>query len=142
MGNEAIFHVGIKALIFNDKNEVLVLNHSNAEIPFWDLPGGRIQLNQDEEDTLLREIEEELGINKKGITIGKLFDASISNLKTTDGTIHLMLLTYLCKLKRHDNFKLSDEHSEWRWCSIDKAKELLKIKFHKNFIEKLEKFKK
>ncbi len=143
MAKETVFHIGIKALIFNERKEVLVLRAGPAELKyqkteFWDLPGGRIQEGSDIKDTLLREIEEELGVSGREIEIGDLFDASMANFKaSSDPPLSLMLVTYVCRLKGKHEFKLSDEHSEHRWARIDEAKRLLSNKFAPSFIEKL-----
>lgn len=145
MEKDSEFQIGIKALIINKRGEVLLLKSGEKErkyagMDFWDLPGGRIKVGFGIEDTLRREVNEELGISGEEIEIGDLFDATISNFK---GSLRLkelllMLIIYKCKLKRTMEFRLSDEHSDWRWVPIDEAKELLKIKFAKNFIDKLD----
>ena len=61
MGREEKFEIGIKALITNARNEILVLRAGEAELryekrDFWDLPGGRIQAGYDIKGTLIREI--------------------------------------------------------------------------------------
>lgn len=47
--NEQKFHVGVKALIMNDNNEILILKTNPKEAghfhpEHWDLPGGRIKI--------------------------------------------------------------------------------------------------
>ena len=71
------------------------------------------------------------------------FDASVSNLKIPVGNeiFGLILFVYLCKFKEEKEFNLSFEHTEYKWCSIDEAKELLGVKFPKSFIDKLDDFK-
>ncbi len=142
---DADFRIGIKALIMNEKNEMLLLNSGPAErkhsdVDFWDFPGGRIKQEDGIDATLRREVEEELGISRKDVDIGKLFDATISNFKALkDRNVYLMLLVYLCKLKSKKlKFRLSDEHSEHRWVPIGEAKKLLSVKYSKSFVEKLD----
>jgi len=40
-----------------------VLLHTTSEDPFWNLPGGRAELNEDTEQTIAREMKEELNID-------------------------------------------------------------------------------
>ncbi len=143
--NEQKFHVGVKALILNDKNEILILKANPEElktrkIPHWDLPGGRIKGNDSIEETLLKEVEEELGTRK--IKILDHFDTHVSNLTIPieNETVSLLLIVYKCKLL-DNKIKLSFEHLEYMWCNIDEAKELLKVKFANSFIEKLDSLK-
>jgi len=144
---EQEFHIGIKALIKNEKGEMLLLKSGPAEqkhtqVEFWDLPGGRIKTGHSISDTLKREVEEELGISGQNVEIGKVFDATISNFKASHGkNVGLMLIAYNCKLNGKQDFKLSDEHSEWKWVKIEDAKKLLSTKFAKNFIDRLDELK-
>lgn len=137
---EQKFHVGVKALILNDKNEILILKkESNDERPeHWDLPGGRIKEGDSAEMTLRKEIVEEIGIRDDEIDIKRQFHAGSSKPEIySDKEIRLVLIVYLCDI--HNNkFVLSNEHSEFRWASINEAKILLSIKFNKEFIEKLD----
>ncbi len=141
---EQKFHVGVKALIVNERNEILVLKANPKELKggsqtHWDLPGGRIKEGSNIGNTLLAEVKEELGVGD--IKIGELFDAVVSNIKIPDGEekVGLLLLVYLCRLSPNQNkFKLSFEHTEYKWVNVQEAKELLSYKFPKNFIEKLD----
>ena len=139
--NEEKFHVGVKALIVNDANKILILKTNPKEAghyhpEHWDLPGGRIKINDSIEETLRKEIEEELGIS--AIEILELFDTHISNLKIPAGgeMVGIFMVIYKCKIP-DEKIKLSFEHLEYKWVSVDKAKELLKVKFANSFIEKL-----
>ena len=145
---EEKFFIGVKALIKNGKNEILILKSGPLELEstkrtkiFWDLPGGKIRKGEQVEETLRREIVEELGIDGSKLQILDIFDASISNIKISHGEeIPLMLITYLCKLPENENnFKLTLEHSEYKWVDIEEARELLSDKFNKAFIDKLDK---
>ncbi len=54
--------IAVRALIFNEKNEVLVVQHRNSS--FWALPGGKIEDTRKEDlhSCIKREIFEELGV--------------------------------------------------------------------------------
>jgi len=147
MEEAAEFNIGIKALITNDKNEILLLKAGHEEtkhtkIDFWDFPGGRIKQGYGIEDTLRREVEEELGIPGEDIKTESIFDATISNFKQLHGRLFLMLIVYKCRLLGSKKFKLSNEHSECKWLPIDEAKKLLGTKFPKSFTDKLDELKK
>ena len=146
--NEQKFHVGIKALILNDKNQILLLKANPAELRgnktvHWDLAGGRIKEGDSVEATIKKEIEEELGVDGNCAQVIRPFDGSISNIKIPigDEKYGLVLFVYLCKLHTTQEFKISEEHTEWKWASIDEAKELLSYKFAKSFIGKLDELK-
>ncbi len=144
--DEQKFHVGVKALIANRKNQILVLETNPEDSPssphHWDLPGGRLKEGDSIEQGLYRELEEEIGTN--GIDILELFDACIANYKipAKDEIVGLLLIIYKSKLHdENQNFKLSFEHLQYKWVSIEEAKELLKVKFPNSFLEKLDSLK-
>lgn len=145
MDNEEKFEIGVKALIVNEKNEILVLKAGAAELryekrDFWDLPGGRIQIGFGIKETLEREIEEELGISGKAVSIINIFDAGISHFKVlrNEERLSLMLVVYKCRLIGKHEFKLSEEHSEYKWANKEETKYLLKTKFSEEFIKRLD----
>jgi len=143
MVDEAKFHIGIKAMILNDRNEILLLRSGPEEtkhtrVEYWDFPGGRIKEGHGIEQTLRREITEELGIPGEKLEISGIFDATISNFRMSHGeNVLLMLLVYRCRLPGKHEFRLSDEHSEWKWTDIGKAKGVLGVKYPQVFLDKL-----
>jgi len=144
---ERKFHVGIKALILNDKNELLVLKTNPAELKggkpvHWDLPGGRIKEGDSVEATLRKEVEEELGVDGSELEIMRPFDAVLTEMEIPvgDEKVGLVLFTYLCNLPKKD-FRLSFEHVELRWAALEEAKKLLLFKFGKDFVDKLDSLK-
>jgi ADP-ribose pyrophosphatase YjhB (NUDIX family) len=57
--------ITVRALLFNEKNELLVVQHRKSN--FWALPGGKIEesLKEDLKSCVIREMFEELGIKIK-----------------------------------------------------------------------------
>ena len=56
------FLVGVTGVILNDKNEVLLVNHSYRDGDNWSLPGGDIKGGEHPKEGLEREIKEETGL--------------------------------------------------------------------------------
>lgn len=141
--NEKKFHVGVKALIRDERGRILILKANPKELKggkaHWDLPGGRIKEGDTTEQTLRTEIKEELGIDGSALEIFKNFDTSISNMEIPIGNekYGLVLMVYLCGLKKKQ-FSLSNEHTEYKWATPDEASNLLAVKFSKSFIERLQ----
>lgn len=139
MANEDVFHLGIKALIRNKQGKFLVLHanpkyNSGVTPDHWDLPGGRAQKGDSIEETLHREVKEEIGVET--IKIIKLLDASLSKIRIINGQFGLILFTYLCSMEETDHVTLTDdEHTEYRWCSPNEAAELLRTKFSDTLVE-------
>lgn len=62
--------IGAGIILLNSNNEVLLLlRDDRVDIPFpnmWDIPGGKVEVNEDPEFAVRREINEELGIANLG----------------------------------------------------------------------------
>ena len=141
--NEEIFHLGVKALIRNNKGEILLLEN-NSEISkstiseHWDLPEGRLEKGDSLEKALRREVKEEIGIRK--IKIGNLLDASVSKIRIVSGknSFGLILFTYTCYIVDKSEVKLTDdEHVSFKWFKPSEAGKLLSVKFSDSLAEKV-----
>jgi len=142
--NEKKFHVGIKALVRNENDEILLLEVNPEELRgnthgiYWDLPGGRIKEGDSVEATLKKELEEELGYTDE-ISEIQLFHGSISNIEIPvgDEKYGLVLFVFTCKINSHHKIELSFEHANYKWANRDEAKKLLSIKFSRDFTDKI-----
>src|SRR3990167_6092163 len=150
MSKNIKFYIGVKALIMNSKNEVLLLKAAPPEtkfekkqtdasgrqyaVEFWDFPGGRVKEGATLEDTLIQECEEEIGV--KSLQIDGIFHAVISNFMIKDSATEkspLALIIYKTKVDITKKISLSCEHSEYKWFSPQEAKKLLLTKYPESF---------
>lgn len=60
-----MYRKGVAALIINNKQEFLLVNLLSFEEKYFAIPGGGSDQNESLEDTVYREIKEELGIDKE-----------------------------------------------------------------------------
>ncbi|MFA6602727.1 MAG: NUDIX domain-containing protein [Candidatus Shapirobacteria bacterium] len=142
--NEDVFHLGVKAVIQNNKGEIMLLKVNLKELKgykgeaYWDIPGGRVKLGDSIEDTLRREVEEETGI--KEISILEKIDMVLSNNvripNSNGGTFGLILSIYKCVAKKA-YVNISDEHVGCEWFKPGKAAKLLETKYPKEFTNKI-----
>ncbi|MFH0712343.1 MAG: NUDIX domain-containing protein [Candidatus Jorgensenbacteria bacterium] len=141
--NEDIFHLGIKALIFNKEGKVLLLKVNLEELrghngePYWDIPGGRIRKNDNVENTLRREVIEETGLE---ISRFEPFTMVVSNIRIpqSDGSdVGLVLSVFKCSAENTDGIILSKEHTDYKWFPKEEAGKLLSVKYPKEFTEKI-----
>jgi len=56
------FTVSVAAIITNDRNEILLLNHVLRPFSGWGIPGGFIEAGEQPETAVRREIREETGL--------------------------------------------------------------------------------
>lgn len=103
------FHVGVKAVIHTE-NGVLLIKHAGG---WWDMPGGRIDDDESLEQALDREISEEIeGASLKTIHKQLLADRP---KRETENDVGLVLVYFDVEVNLPPDFKLSEEHTEYRW---------------------------
>ncbi len=66
---QARFTVTAGALVFNDAGEVLLLKHRFRMGSGWGIPGGFLELGEQPEEALRRELREEVGLELDGVEI-------------------------------------------------------------------------
>lgn len=115
-----IFNVGVKAIIEHDGKFLLV--HGSGARDFWEAPGGRIDNNESIEETLIRELHEELpGI--ENIRLNSILHAArVPGMPLGDRGLFLVWYHVAADFPR--GVQLSDEHDAYKWCSADEAIEI------------------
>jgi 8-oxo-dGTP diphosphatase len=116
----------VKAFIV-DNNRILIIKRTMNDVDkpgVWEMPGGRLEPNENPIKGLIREVKEEVNLD---IEVIKLF--SVRRF-TRDDKQKIEMSIYLCKSKNKD-VKLSEEHSNFEWIDIEKAKTKLTDFFHK-----------
>jgi 8-oxo-dGTP pyrophosphatase MutT (NUDIX family) len=108
-------------VVFNDKNEVLLIKRMGK----WDLPKGKIDGNESDEEAGIREVEEECGI--KGLSIVNKLPSTYHCYKQHNH--RFLKITYWFTMKTSDNRTLvpqKEEHiteakwMDWKTLDIDK----------------------
>jgi 8-oxo-dGTP pyrophosphatase MutT (NUDIX family) len=84
-----MYRQGVSVLILNDKQEILLVNLTSFEHYFFAIPGGGIDGEESLEDTVYREVKEELGIDKELLQmVGRAENSSRFNFKTSPRVMH------------------------------------------------------
>jgi 8-oxo-dGTP pyrophosphatase MutT (NUDIX family) len=120
------FPVSVKAIII-DNDRVLCLKNEREE---WDLPGGKIDFNEDIENCLKREVKEEVNLEIKNLNILKPF-----NLKFND--VPVLVLVYTAEISCESPINVSYEHSEYNFFSKAEIKNLNIPQNYKDLFENL-----
>lgn len=123
----------VTCAIINFRDLILVVQRSeNMSLPFkWEFPGGKLELNESEEDCIKREIKEELDIE---INLLKRLTPSLFNYPSVSIELIPFLANYLegeITLKEHKRYLLltKQELSNLDWAEADLPilKELLSL---------------
>lgn len=111
-----VFNVGCKAIIIQD-GKVLLLKGEKKGRNLWDAPGGRIDDDETIQETLVRELHEELpGI--QNIEIHELLSAfRVPGMPLGDKG--LVLLFHRVTAEFPDGVRVSEEHDSYEWMPID-----------------------
>jgi len=121
--------VSQKALI--KKQSRLLILKNTTDNPQWELPGGLLEMGEDMESGLKREVKEETGIE---ISVEKLvvtWDYWLESFRFKDNKVldvRVIGLAYFCS-KTGGKIKLSHEHSQYKWAT---KKELLNLNLAPN----------
>ena len=107
------FFVGVKGVILK----------GGAGRDFWEVPGGRIDDNESLQQTLIRELNEELP-NIQNIEIGDVLDAFRVH-KNIEGEVSLTLIFFKVKADFNGSPQISDEHVDWKWSDEEEALSLV-----------------
>lgn len=111
------------AIIINDNNEVFVCKRGpgRALEGYWEFPGGKLEANETLEETIVREIKEELDSDILPI---KYIGKNYHEYTNIDKPFSITIYGYICKLVK-GNLTLS-EHTAKEWVNVN---ELDKVDF-------------
>jgi putative (di)nucleoside polyphosphate hydrolase len=123
------FRAGVGTVIYNDEGEIAIFKRSKHPVGIWELQQGGIDVGEAPEETLWRELHEEIGILPDDIEHYALMPGQTlyqSPLAAKDvnvpilGQVHCWFFLKL-KTDREINLEKSteDEASEFRWTNFD-----------------------
>lgn len=116
--------VAMKAVILNDKNEILIIQESSKDpsrshVGKWDVPGGRLNFGEDPFEGLRREVKEETNLN---VDIMKPLGVSHWRPQKNNENWYIVATFMLCKTKSIE-VKISNfEHDNFKWVNIQELK--------------------
>ncbi|GHA26753.1 NTP pyrophosphohydrolase [Devosia pacifica] len=82
----------------------------------WEFPGGKLEENETPEAALIRELEEELGVNTQQACLAPLTFASYSY-----DNFHLLMPLYVCR--KWTGQVIAREHAELKWVRPQKLRD-------------------
>ena len=121
----------VRGVIKNDSGEILIVKRhpkSKTDPEMWELPGGKVEKGEHFADALVREIKEETDLD---VSVGDFCEA-VQNDYSHKRTVQLMM--YLTDIE--GEVKISEEHTDFMWASIDEIKTLELSTSLKKLLEK------
>jgi len=119
------FRVGVVAIIFDEQNRILLCEHTYRKSLPWGLPAGGLELGEEPEEGIKRELKEETG-----------FEVCVERLLYADSAkeFHHISLLYFCKVLG-GSFTPNLEISRVQFYPLDQLPELLPTE--RQLIEKM-----
>lgn len=98
-------------IIFNG-NKILICRRKTSKSfgGFWEFPGGKVEKGESNEHSLMRELNEELGMKVKNISY---FRTNIHKYES----FNIELIAYKCKFLLADF--ILDDHDAFEWLNIE-----------------------
>jgi 8-oxo-dGTP diphosphatase len=120
------FQAGIAALIWSAETQKYLLLRRSEQKDYaagaWECVTGRVEQGESFEQALMREVNEELGVQ---VTAIHLLGTTHFFRGSTTPDNELVGVIYLCSLAGSDLIHISPEHSEYRWLDAEQAYQLL-----------------
>ena len=116
---EKPYGLTMRSVVKNEENKILVLRRhpkSRTNPHKWELPGGKTEKGELFDEALIREVKEETDLDVK---VGDFCEA-VQDDYPHKRTVQLIMYSKDIK----GEVKISDEHDDWMWASIDEIKSL------------------
>lgn len=121
--DDCLYRVAVRVLIIQD-NKILLVKENEG---WWAFPGGGVDHGETIESTLVREIEEELGIPTKGISSDfKIVYYNIGNIVSAVPRMNLFFKASVLE----ELLGETDHIAQWKWFTKD---EFLDLDLHASY---------
>ena len=117
----------------NKKRDYLIIKRCKKDGGFWQGVTGTVKEGELLVRCLIREIKEELGVEKEDITkISQILQTI--QWKKQNGFV-ITEYVYAVQINRRQKIQLSDEHVEYKWCDFNEAYDALGKENNKNTLK-------
>jgi len=111
----------VSCILINDEGKLLILKRSNKVRTYkglWGGVAGYVEENEEPYETAIKEISEEVGLNKEDIfLVKKLYPISFSDLYE-DEIYNWNIFPFLFKTEKKDKVHIDWEHSQYCWIAL------------------------
>jgi len=130
----------VTCLLINTDGKLLILKRSRMVKTYkglWGGVAGYIEENEKPYETALKEIREEVGIEKKNVSLiaqgGPIEFTDLDNGRKYDWVIH----SFLFKVKDVGKLKIDWEHSEYKWIDPSEIENFDTVPYFKDIVSEI-----
>lgn len=117
---------GVLGLAVNDKGEFLLTQRHQPKDPevhgLWQIPGGGMEFGESPEQTLAREMQEELGVSVRILYPLPIAKTSVWDLQ--DRGLHVTLLIYVVSIGNQTPNIADEETADYGWYNVTQIHDL------------------
>ena len=126
--------IGVGAVIIKDGKILLEKRKNDPGKGKWSIPGGLVELGESVEQTVIREVREETGLE---VEEPEHIDVVDNVIRDENGEIkyHFVIIDYFVKLKGGTMKAMSDAE-ELRWVTFDEVEKYDLTKTFRAFVER------
>jgi len=126
--------VGVGAVIIRDGKILLEKRKYDPGKGMWSIPGGLVELGEGAEQTVVREVKEETGLE---VEKPEHIDVVDNVIKDRNGEIkyHFVIIDYFVKLKG-GTLKAASDAEELRWITFDEVEKYDLTKTFREFFQR------
>ncbi|MDE1827975.1 MAG: NUDIX hydrolase [Candidatus Micrarchaeota archaeon] len=117
-GEQNVVRAGAAAIIQKEDGKILLGRRGVFPKGIWVFPGGGIEYGESSEQTVVREIREEIGIEIKPVRLIKVFEMILPKINT-----HRIIFFYLAELIGGE-IELTSDIDEIKWVLPSEVPEL------------------
>ena len=110
------FNVRVYGILFNEKGEVLLMDETRFGKSFTKFPGGGLEWGEGVEECLVREFQEELGMN---IVVDGLAYVNPFFVQSAFNVNHQLLSFYYYVYSNSLELHIVSQDEQPRWCNIE-----------------------
>ena len=124
MSNKKDWGLTVRGVVRKDDKLLILRRHpkSRNNPHKWELPGGKVDPGEFFDDALVRELNEETGLEVK---IDSLFEAVEDRFKSRRTHQYINTVQLMMNLETvSGEVQISDEHDDFKWLNMEELKEL------------------